>query len=228
TYTYPTDAVFRAGAYDITQFTVGSDEEDVIFQVNLRGPLVNDWGAPNGMGILTLDIYIDVDGADNGSRLLLPGRNAALTSEYAWDYAIFAEGWTPDIYVPTDEGAVVAENSSLTILSNPGQRRVTIRVPRSVISGDPAEWSFAVTAASQEGFPAAGVLRIRDVESAASQWRLGGGTGAINQTRLLDILWPAENTPAQTDLLGTYPQVEGTLDTLQPDDFPQVPMISAP
>lgn len=225
TYTYPTDAVFRPAAYDAVGFTVGYDDEEVIFQVNLRGPLVNDWGAPNGMGILTLDIYIDVDGAENGARLLLPGRNAALTSEYAWDYAIFAEGWTPDIYVPTDEGPVVAENSNLTIITNPGQRRVTIRVPRSVLSGDPAAWSYAVTVASQEGFPAAGVLRIRDVEAESSQWRLGGGTGAINQTRLLDIIWPPGNIPDQTELLGSYPEVAGPLDVLLPDDFPQVPMI---
>lgn len=225
TYTYPTDSVFRPGAYDMTGFTVGSDEENIIFQINMRGPLVNDWGAPNGLGILTLDIYIDVDGSENGARLLLPGRNAALTADHAWDYAIFAEGWTPSIYVPTDEGPVPAENSNLTILTNPGQRRITIRVPRSVLSGDPSEWAFAVTVASQEGFPAAGVLRIRDVEATSSQWRLGGGTGDINQTRLIDILWPEGNTPNQTELLGTYPEVEGDLDALQPDDFPQVPMV---
>ncbi len=227
TYTYPGDAVFRPAAYDMTGFTVGSDEEDVIFQINMRGPLVNDWGAPNGLGILTLDIYIDVDGAENGARILLPGRNAALTADYGWDYAIFAEGWTPDVYVPSPEGPVPAENSTLNIVTNPGQRRVTIRVPHSVLPGDPAEWAYAVTVASQEGFPAAGVLRIRDVQAEAEQWRLGGGTGAINQTRLIDILWPAGKTPDQTEFLGTYPEVSGDIDSLTADDFPQVPMVQA-
>lgn len=225
-YEYPTDAVFRAGAYDAANFTVGFDDENVIFRVTMDGPLVNDWGSPNGMGILTLDVYIDTDGADNGTRFLLPGRNAALTPEFAWDYAIFAEGWQPAIYVPGDEGAVV-ESNTLTIQTNPGQRRITIRVPRGVIPGEPSEWAYAVTVASQEGFPSSGVLRIRDVQDAAEQFRLGGGTGDTNATRLIDIVWPADATPTQVELLGNYPASQESVDTLSPDDFPQVPMLPA-
>lgn len=226
TYIYPTDPVFEAGAYDLAGFAVGSDVESVIFQVALNGPLNNTWGAPNGLGILTLDIYIDSDGPGNGARVLLPGRNAALTPEFAWDRAIFAEGWEPDIFVPTDSGPNSIGASALTITTDPASSTITIRVARGALpEGDPATWAYAVTVAGQEGYPAAGVLRIRDIRPEAEQYRFGGGTGNLNETRLIDILWPEGAEPTQAELLGNYVPASADLDSLGPDDFPQVPMI---
>lgn len=223
-YVYPKDGVFRAGVFDLVEFVAGQDEEDLIFQVSLRGPLVNDWGAPNGMGVLTLDIYIDSDGAQNGLRQLLPGRNAALNAEYAWDHAIFAEGWESAIYQAGADGASVLSTSALNIISNPGQHRVTIRVPKSTLPGDPTSWSYLVTAASQEGYPSAGVLRIRDVQEESEQWRIGGSLGGRNATRLMDVILPAESD--QAALLSAYTPSDASLDDLSPDDFAQLPMVT--
>ena len=55
---------------------MAEDDNNLIFRFTFAGPLNNDWGAPNGMGIHTLDVYIDA--AEGGARKLLPGRNAAL------------------------------------------------------------------------------------------------------------------------------------------------------
>jgi alpha-amylase/alpha-mannosidase (GH57 family) len=223
-YLYPRDVVFRRGAYDLTDFIVGSDDQDVIFRVNFRGPVENDWGAPNGMGIITADIYIDVDGPDNGDRLLLPGRNAALTADHAWDYAIWAEGWTPGVYRPGEEGPVQVDGQ-INILTNAGQQRITIRVPRSMLPGDPADWSYAVTVASQEGYPSAGVWRIRDVQPTAEQWRVGGSLDDTNHTRLIDVLYPESGQ--QEALLSGYESSSEDVGLLGPDDFGQVPMVNA-
>ncbi len=227
TYVYPTDAVFRRGAYDARNFIVGSNENDVIFRIDMNGAVENDWGAPNGMGIITVDVYIDVDGPANGARLLLPGRNAALTADFGWDYAVWAEGWTPGVFRPGPEGPVQVEGSSLAITTNSGLRQITIRVPRSVIPGDPATWAYAVAVLSQEGYPAAGVWRVREVLPTAEQWRFGGGTTDTNHTRIIDLIWPEGSTPTQADMLGTYPPSSADVDTLTPDDFPQVQMFRA-
>ncbi len=221
-YVYPRDPVFRGGAYDVLSFTVGSDEEDVIFRINFRGPVENDWDAPNGMGIITADIYIDVDGSENGSRMLLPGRNAILPAEYAWDYAIWAEGWTPGIYRVGEDGPVQIDGQ-FNIQSNPGQRRITIRVPRSMVPGDPADWAYAVAIASQEGYPAAGVWRIRDVLPVAEQWRIGGASGGTNDTRIMDVVYPESGV--QESLLSAYTVSSASVDSLSLDDFGQVPVI---
>ena len=130
-YTYPTDQVFTPGSFDMTSFSAGYDDEEVYFRVQFDGPVENVWGSPNGLSIQTVDIYIDVDGPENGQRMLLPGRNAALTPDHAWDYAIWAEGWTPGVYLPGDDGPVQVTAAGLKIVANPGQNRVTISVPRS-------------------------------------------------------------------------------------------------
>lgn len=222
TYEYPRDVVFRRGAYDITSFVVGYDDQDVIFRLNFRGAVENDWGAPNGMGIHAVDIYIDTDGPENGARLLLPGRNAALPPTQAWDYAIWAEGWTPGVFRPGEDGPVQVDGA-MTILTNPGQRRVTIRVSRSMIPGDPADWVYAAAVGSQEGYPSAGVWRLRDVQPAAEQWRFGGAPVDTNHTRLVDVVYPEADI--QEALLSDYPASTANVGELGPDDFGQVPVL---
>ncbi len=223
-YQYPNDTVFKPGVFDLTGLTVGYDETDVIFRLQFRGPVINEWGSPNGLSIQTIDIYVDVDGLAQGARILLPGRNAALTPEFAWDYAIWAEGWTPGIFAPGPSGPVQID-SGFSITTNPGQRRVTIRVPRSLLPGDPQEWSYAVAVLSQEGYPSAGVWRVRDVQQNAEQWRIGGGTGTITDTRIMDTLWPGGNILVQEDLLRNQAPQGAALADLEPDQYPQVPMI---
>lgn len=96
-YTYPLDAVFTPGNFDVLNFSVGFDQDEIVFKFILRGPVDNPWGSPNGLALQTLDIYIDQDGDGQGGKAMLPGRNLALSEGYAWDYAITAEGWTPGI-----------------------------------------------------------------------------------------------------------------------------------
>jgi len=209
----------------LTRLTAGFDETDVIFRLQFRGPVINEWGSPNGLSIQTIDVYIDSDGPGQGDRILLPGRNAALIAGFAWDYAIWAEGWTPGIFAPGPNGPVQID-SGFSITTNPGQRRVTIRVPRGLLTGDPREWSYAVVVLSQEGYPSAGVWRVRDVQPDAEQWRIGGGTGSKVDTRIMDILWPEGNTPVQAQLLQNRAPQGAALADLKPDQYPQVPVIA--
>ena len=223
-YVYPRDAVFKPGVFDLTGLTIGYDEADYIFGLQFRGPVINEWGSPNGLSVQTIDLYLDVDGPQTGDRALLPGRNASLGSDYGWDYAVWAEGWTPGIYAPGEAGPQQID-TGFTILTNPGQRRVTIRVPRSLLAGDPLDWQIAVAILSQEGFPAAGVWRARNVQPVAEQWRIGGGSGSPADTRILDLLWPAGELPTQEELLQHENPVDVDLETLGPNQFPQVHMI---
>ncbi|MCI0397865.1 MAG: glycoside hydrolase [Chloroflexi bacterium] len=191
-YTYPQDGVFSDGNFDITNFQVGYDEENVIFRFTMRGPVPNPWGSPNGLALKTFDIYIDADGDGQGGQAMLPGRNLAFQEGYARDFAVTAEGWQPGVFAPTEEGGQrkVAGASEMTILADPGQQKVTIRVAKSVLGDTPEAWRYAAVVMSQDGFPANGVLRIRDVNPAAEQWRVGGAPeGATNHTWVIDLVW---------------------------------------
>ena len=97
-YLYPTDGVFADSVFDVDHFSVGSDGINLVFTFDFVGPVENSWNSSNGLSVQTLDVYIDTDpGAGTGARMLMPGRNAALQEGYGWEYAIWAEGWTPQV-----------------------------------------------------------------------------------------------------------------------------------
>ena len=121
---------------------MSEDDNNLIFRFSFAGPLNNDWGAPNGMGIHTLDVYIDA--AEGGERKLLPGRNASLAEGLGWDVALWAEGWTPGLFLPPAEGETgpqqTGDAATLNITADEGQRRITVRVPKTAMadaSGSP-------------------------------------------------------------------------------------------
>jgi hypothetical protein len=234
TYTYPQDAVFAEGTYDIVEFAVAEDDNNVIFRFTFDGPLNNDWGAPNGMGIHTLDVYIDA--AEGGARKLLPGRNAALAEGNGWEFAVWAEGWTPGLYGPPADGEVepqpLGDAGVLNIVSDPGQSKITIRLPKAALAEslgvavdalDLASWGYLGAVLSQEGYPATGVWRVRDVEPAAQQWRLGGAPSDTNHTRIIDVAYPEGFAPTQEAALSDYPPSQETdMEALGSDDFGQL------
>jgi len=223
-YTYPTDAVFKPGNFDIDEFAVGADDKNIVFRFKLNGPIDNPWGSPNGLAVQTLDVYIDVDHKPgSGSRMLLPGRNAAVSSEDAWDYAIWTEGWTPGMYKVGSDGKPVKMDVPLKIIVDPVARTVTLRLPKDAIPGDPKTFGYLGVMLGQEGFPAAGVWRVRDVEPNAAQWRFGGGAQDTNHTRIIDVAW--DGTPSQEELLTKYKSSqESALELIPSDDFAQLRM----
>jgi hypothetical protein len=189
-FTYPTDSVFEQGVFDLKEFSVGYDDKNMVFQFVFYGPVPNPWGSPNNLAVQTLDVYIDKDpGAGTGARLLLPGRNAALQDGNGWEYALWAEGWTP-AFVINDQGVPKTNSAvSLNIISDPASSIVTLRVPREAFGeGDPMNWGYAAAVLSQDGFPSPGVWRVRDGQESAAQWRFGGvPSESTNYPRIFDI-----------------------------------------
>jgi alpha-amylase/alpha-mannosidase (GH57 family) len=227
TYVYPQDSVFASGNFDISAFQAGYTEQDIVFKFYLRGPIDNAWDSPNGLSLQTLDVYIDTDGDGEGGEAMLPGRNLSFDEGTRWDYAITAEGWTPGIYVPTAEGPQqIASSEEFKILVDPDLRKVTIRVPKSILGDDPENWRFAAVAMSQEGFPSGGVMRVRDVVPEAEQWRIGGAPeGSTNHTRVIDLVWPEEGL--QESWLANFDPIQDAQADQIPDDYARVPMFGS-
>jgi len=228
-YVYPTDGVFKKGVFDLTKFSVGEDSRgNLVFTFFIRGPIENVWNSPNGLSVQALDVYIDVDHKPgSGRRMLLPGRNAAVSAKNAWDYAVWAEGWTPGVFKVDAKGNPQKMDVPLKVLVNAAAHKVTLRVSRSAFgSGDPAKWGYAAAVLSQDGFPAPGVWRVRDIEKSAQQWRFGGAPADSNHTRIIDLAWSKGASPTQEEILGRYkPSQEKDMDKLSPDDFAQLPML---
>ena len=224
TYTYPSDSVFSPGNFDITNFQVGFDEENIVFRFAMRGPVDNSWGSPNGVSLQTFDVYIDSDGDGQGGVAMLPGRNLSFDEGTAWDYAITVEGWFPGVFVPGDEGPLrIAEASEFQVLADPGQQKVTIRIPKAILGEDPENWHYAAVVMGQEGYPSGGVMRVRDVTPVGEQWRIGGApAGATNHTRVIDLVWG--NPGDQEAWLSDFEVVGVPQGQLTDGDYARVPM----
>ena len=219
-YTVPTDAVFKPGVFDLLEFKVGNDGNNLVFSIQMGGPVENPWGAPNGLAIQLVDIYIDTDGAAGGTRLLRNGRNAALASGSAWDVALSLAGWNYGFF--KSAAPETADKSvPVNIITDPGRNLIIAKIPLSAIPGDPSQWKFAVAVMSNDGY---GINGVRDVTAEGGQWALGGAPADKNHTRIIDILWPAGMTPTQEEMLSAYTPSQADPASLGPDDFPQVPM----
>ena len=166
-----------------------------------------------------LAVHTVIDGADRGAAFGHEDREH--TSIGVFPFQAFL--WIVEP-IPDDRGW------SRIIELVTGQQQVTLRVPLSVFGDkfDPAKSGYAAMVMSQDGFPAQGVWRVRDVDPVASQWRLGGSPGDINHTRIIDLVRPADAAPTQEEALGKYPStVSGDIDKLTPDDFAIVPLLLA-
>ncbi|NBC29278.1 MAG: hypothetical protein GVY29_04720, partial [Spirochaetes bacterium] len=236
-YTYPTDAVFTEGSYDITNFQVADSERNLIFRFQVDASIDNPWGSGIGLSVQTFDVYIDTDpGAGTGARTLLEGRNAALTEGQAWDLAVWVEGWNQKLLTPDDDGRPVEQpGSPIRVIVEGGSGLVTLLVPKEALAQavgadvaqqDPAEWAYAAAVLSQEGFPSPGVRRVRDIQESSTQWRFGGAMDGMNGTRIIDLVWPGNAEQTQRTILSTVDPVEsGSVDEIGPGDFAQVPLL---
>jgi hypothetical protein len=224
TYTYPSDAVFTAGSYDLESFTVGTENDQLVLTFDLLAPVLNPWGSPRNLSLQTFDVYIDIDpGAGTGPRRLIDGRNAALAEGGGWEYGITIEGWEPAIYVASPDGTFEETRPSFDVIVFGNDGRVVVRIPLDLLApSDPAAWGYAAMVMSQEGFPSSGVRRVRDVEVDRQQWRLGGAPADANHTRIIDLAWAGVGE--QEAWLSDYPGA-GSLDGLTVDDFAQISLL---
>lgn len=212
-YRYPTDGVFKPGVFDLLAFQVGYDENNLVFRFEMRGPVENPWGSPNGLAIQLFDVYINTG---TGANPLMRGaRNAAV--EGGWDYALTIAGWNYGFF--TAASPEKASAVPLTIITDPGKNMVVAKIPLSAIPGDPATWKYAVAVLSNDGY---GPNGVRDVTPDGGQWAVGGAPNDKNHTRILDYLWPEGATPTQEEMLSTYTPSQSDPASLGPDGFAQV------
>ena len=115
------------------------------------------------------------------------------------------------------------------IMVDPAAQQVTLRIPVSVFGDnfDPAKAGYAAVVLSQDGYPAAGVWRVRDIETSNSQWKLGGAPADVNHTRIIDFVQAAGAKPTQEEALSHYPAAAGDIGQLTPDDFAIIPLLRA-
>ena len=197
-YVYPTDAVYAAGAFDITAFDVEVKGSDVTFKVTVRSKIDDPWdskswpGGGNGFSLQFAQVYIDTDHKEgSGFRDALPGLNVRFRPESAYEKVVLLSPQNR----PRLQSEVAAKAGALKgAVVIPKSTRVqgksiVATVDAKDLGGVPAKgWGYAVLMQSNEGFPASTDLLSRKVNELAGQHRFGGGSDWECDPHVIDLV----------------------------------------
>lgn len=212
-YVYPTDGAFNPGAFDLTNFDVYRDGDNLRLVTRLAGQINNPWGG-NGMSVQRLNIYLH-DPADTAtaSTPALPGTN--MDTAGAWTRAIVADGRYPSGVYGPDQAKVGDINLQVVKANN----QIVVTIPATALGTlDPATAGYQVSmfgdAENGEGIGNIRPVYAYDYWNTGDPWwvkqyRFGGGAGVIDDAlaskdsdtsdpNAIDII---SGTAAQSDVL---------------------------
>lgn len=190
TYTYPTDAVYKRGSFDLTKLTVTKKGDQVEFAVDQNSSLEDPWGM--GVGFSVQMIFVFVKTGPGGHTEGLPGLNIQFAPGNEWNKVVILSPQKKARVMgeaQTKAAKLVADILVPNITRGSGH---TIRgsVPLSELGGDGNvdSWGYQVVMQSNEGFPAETDLLTRKVNEYEGQHRFGGGNDGDCDPHVMDVL----------------------------------------
>ena len=192
TYTYPTDAVYKPGSFDLTSFKMkkSGDKYQLDFGVNATLE-AKCWSMEYGFCVEMVFVFIKSDPAA-GHTDGIPGLNIKFAPEAGWNKAIIVSP-QPASRVKDEVASKVAKGLQADVI-------VPVRVKgagrtisawidaKDLPQGDITAWGYQVAMQSNEGFPAPTDLLTRKVNEYEGQHRFGGGNDGDCDPHVIDIL----------------------------------------
>jgi carbohydrate-binding DOMON domain-containing protein len=230
TYTYPTDAVYKPGAFDITEFG-GAGANQTEFRITVRTRIEDPGTARRGAATVLGADGLHPHRHRSQERQRRPGRppgtNVRFAEDEAWDRVIIVspQGATR---VNSEIGLKAAQWKDKIIVPKVtrAQGKTLIAVVDNAQLGGPPQttWGYQVLMQSNEGFPAKTDLLTRKVNEFEGQHRFGGGSDYDNDPHVMDILVPSGGDPAkkQYEILSKY---NHNTKEPKPEDLAVVPMV---
>lgn len=234
TYKYPTDAVYKPGSFDMTEFQVVPKGSTVEFRVKVASKIEDPWDSAawggNGFSVQMAVIYIDSDHkAGSGVQDGIPGMNVRFGADEAWEKAIIISPQGPtrvnseiQLKCPQWKDRIIVPR-----ITRATGKTLVAEVDVSALGAAPAEgWGYQVLLQSNEGFPDKKDLLTRKVNEFEGQHRFGGGSDYDNDPHVMDMLAPPDGDAAkkQHEILSKYNKAAANAD-VKPADLAVVPMI---
>lgn len=189
-YTYPTDAVYKRGSFDMTGFDVEAKGGKVDFDVTMNSPLDDPWGMK--VGFATQMVFIFIDNAEGGFTDTVPGLNVTFAPDSGWDKLVILSPQVPGRVKDEVSQKAAADRQGAIVIPTRVKgagRTISATVDLAQLgSGDPTTWGYQVVVQSNEGFPADKDLLTRKVNEFEGQHRFGGGTDFDCDPHAIDIL----------------------------------------
>lgn len=192
TYTYPTDAVYKPGSFDLTGFSMKSAGGKYDLEVSVNSQLEDPWRMGVGFSVQMVFVFIDTDHKEgSGFTKGLPGLNVQFAPADAWDRVIVLSPQSPG-RVKSEVQTKAAAMASAVVVPDKVRgsgRKISASIPKSALpAGDPSTWGYQVIMQSNEGFPAATDLLTRKVNEYEGQHRFGGGNDGDCDPHVMDLL----------------------------------------
>lgn len=192
TYTYPTDAVYTRGSFDLTSFTLKVNGAKTDVTVGVNGNLADPWSMGGGFATQMVFVFIDKDGKEGSGHTNAPsGLNIEFAPASAWDKLIILSPQQPARVKTEVEQKAAALQADIIIPARTrgAGRNITGTIDTAALGeGDPTTWSYQVVMQSNEGFPSGTDLLTRKVNEYEGQHRFGGGNDGDCDPHAIDIL----------------------------------------
>jgi carbohydrate-binding DOMON domain-containing protein len=210
-YTYPTDAAYTRGSFDLTEFSVSTKGDRVNFDVTVAARLEDPWEMHSGFSVQMIFIFISTDNRHgDGFTDTVPGLNVKFARADAWDKLVILSPHHPGrVESEVEQKAAGAMQSSIIVpdrVKGAG-RTISASVELARLGGgDPSKWGYQVVMQSNEGYPDGKDLLTRKANRVAAQHRFGGGTDDDCDPHVIDILagkgqGGADDVSAQHEML---------------------------
>ncbi len=202
-YSYPTDAVYTRGSFDLTGFTLKVNGAKADVSVNVNSNLADPWSMGGGFAVQMVFIFIDKDHeAGKGYTTVPSGLNFEFAPESAWEKCIILSPQQPGRVKTEVEQKAAAMKGDIIIPSRTrgAGRTITGSIDTAALGeGDPTTWSYQVVMQSNEGFPSGSDLLTRKVNEYEGQHRFGGGNDGDCDPHVVDLL-AGEGTGAKEEI----------------------------
>ncbi|HEX2831761.1 MAG TPA: glucodextranase DOMON-like domain-containing protein [Thermoanaerobaculia bacterium] len=191
-YSYPTDAVYTRGSFDLTAFNLKVNGAKTDVSVNVNSNLADPWSMGGGFAVQMVFIFIDKDHeAGKGYTTSPSGLNIEFAPDSAWEKCIILSPQQPG-RVKTEveqKGGAMKGDFIVPSRTRGAGRTITGTIDTAALGeGDPATWSYQVVMQSNEGFPSGSDLLTRKVNEYEGQHRFGGGNDGDCDPHVIDLL----------------------------------------
>lgn len=188
-YVYPTDSVYVAGSFDLTELEVNKKGNNLSFETTFNANLDDPWRMGGGFALQMVFIFIDT--GEGGHTEGLPGLNVKFAEDSAWDKVVILSP-QPFARVKQEIEAKAASLADDIVVPNRTRgsgRTISASVKAADVGdGDPETWGYQVLVQSNEGFPADTDLLTRKVNEFEGQHRFGGGNDYDCDPHVMDLL----------------------------------------
>jgi carbohydrate-binding DOMON domain-containing protein len=188
-YKYPTDAVYKAGSFDLTQLRVRQRGDKLDIEVAVGSDLEDPWRM--GAGFSVQMVFVHVKTGEGGFNRGLPGTNVEFAAGDTWNKVVILSPQGPGrVKAEVGQKAGAMKDAVVVPTRTKGAgRTISATVDKKDVGdGDIAKWGWQVLMQSNEGFPTATDLLTRKVNEYEGQHRFGGGTDTDCDPHVMDVL----------------------------------------